>query len=194
MKRLIVVFSLVISCAVVASAQGLSIGGAMENFSLADTHGKAQTLNDLKGTKGAVIIFVSAQCPVVRMYNERMNALAADYKAKGINVVGINSNVTEAPGEVMAHGDATFKFPVLIDKNSVLADKVGANNTPEVFFVDAKNVLVYHGAIDNNRGGDKVTEPYLRNAFDAVIAGKKVEKSNTAAFGCTIKRSGSISN
>jgi peroxiredoxin len=188
MKRLAILFSLLFTFAIAAQAQGLAIGGTMENFSLTDTNGKTQTLNDVKGTNGVVIIFVSSQCPVVRGYNDRMNQLAIDYKAKGINVVGVNANVTESPTEIKAHGEATYKFPVLIDKNSVLADKLNANSTPEAFFVDAKNVLLYHGAIDNDRSGRNVTEPYLRNAFDASLAGKKVEKASTVAFGCTIKK------
>ena len=190
MKRAILLAAVLTSLAVAANAQGVAIGATVENFSVTDTSGKAQTLNDIKGTNGAVIIFVSAHCPVVRAYNERMNIFANEYAAKGINVIGINSNVTEMPGEVKAHGDATYKFPVLIDKNSALADKLGATKTPEVYFVNAKNVLLYHGAIDNNRGGDNVTEPFLKNALDATLAGKKIEKTSTGAFGCTIKKPG----
>jgi len=190
MKRVVLLFAAILAIGVAANAQGLAIGGKMENFSLTDANGKAQTLNDVKGTNGTVIIFVSSQCPVVRAYNERMNQIATDYKAKGINVIGVNANVTESPMEIKMHGEATYKFPVLIDKNSVLAEKINANNTPEAFFVDSKNVLLYHGAIDNDRSGRNVTEPYLRNAFEAALAGKKVEKASTVAFGCTIKKPG----
>ena len=170
------------------NAQGLTVGATVENFALPDTNGKTQTLNDMKGTNGAVIIFVSAQCPVVKGYNDRMNQLAAEYKAKGITVIGINSNVTETPAQIKTHADATYKFPVLIDKNSVFADKLGADVTPEVFYVDAKNVLLYHGAIDNDRSGRNVTDQYLRTAFDASLGGKKIERTSANAFGCTIKR------
>ena len=69
----------------------------------------------------------------------------------------------------------TFNFPVLIDKNSVLADKLGATRTPEAYFVDAKNVLMYHGAIDNDKSGSNITTPYLRTAFDSALAGKKID-------------------
>jgi peroxiredoxin len=172
------------------SAQGLTVGSAMENFSLPDTNGKIQSLNDIKGAKGAVIVFVSAQCPVVRGYNDRLNQIATDYRAKGINVIGINSNVTENGEQIKTHAALTFKFPVLIDKNSLLADKLGASHTPEAYFVDSKNVLLYHGAIDNDRSGKNVTEPYLKTAFDASLAGKKIEKTSVEAFGCTIKRAG----
>ena len=190
MKKTAFLFSLFFAFVLTANAQGLAIGATMENFSLADTSGKMQSLNEMKGTKGSVIIFVSAQCPVVRMYNERMNQIASDYQAKGINVIGINSNVTENGEQIKSHAALTFNFPVLIDKNSVLADKLGATRTPEVYYVDSKNTLLYHGAIDNDRFGKNVTEKYLTSAFDLSLAGKKIEKTSVDAFGCTIKRAG----
>lgn len=188
MKLAALLFTIFLAFASTANAQGLNIGATMDNFSLADTGGKTQTLNDMKGAKGTVVIFVSSQCPVVRGYNERINQLAMDYKAKGINVIGINSNVTENGEQVKTHAELTYKFPVLIDKNSLLADKLGANSTPEAFFVDARNVLLYHGAIDNDRSAKNITEPFLRTAFDASLTGKKIEKASTVAFGCSIKR------
>lgn len=190
MKRTAFLFTAFFAFVIGANAQGISVGGTMDNFSLTDTNGKTQTLNEMKGTKGAVIIFVSAQCPVVHMYNERMNQIATDYKAKGINVIGINSNVTENGEQIKSHAALTFNFPVLIDKNSVLADKIGATRTPEAYFVDAKNVLLYHGAIDNDRFGKNITDKYLRTAFDSSLTGKKIERTSVDAIGCSIKRSG----
>src|SRR3982751_12410 len=74
---------------------GLEIGGTVESFSLPDTDGAVKTLNDLKGKKGTVIVWLSAQCPVVKGYKDRINEIAGEYRAKGINLVGINSNATE---------------------------------------------------------------------------------------------------
>ena len=190
MKRAILLIAVLTLMAVAASAQkAAAVGSTLETFSLPDTDGKTWSLNDIKGSNGVVLIFVSAQCPVVRSYNERMNELAAAYKAKGINVVGINSNVTESLDWVKSHSASTHKFPVLIDKGFVLADKLGATVTPEAYYIDAKNVLLYHGAIDNDRSGGNVTERYLTAAFDASLAGKKIERTSANAFGCTIKRS-----
>ena len=188
MKKVTFLFTVFFAFALAANAQGLSIGATMENFLLADTNGNMHLLNDLKGSKGALVIFVSSKCPVVGLYNERINQIATDYKAKGINVIGINSNITENGEMVKSHAELTYKFPVLIDKNSLLADKLGANFTPEFFFVNAKNILLYHGALDNDRYAMNITDQYLRNAFDASLAGKKIEKASTAAFGCSIKR------
>ncbi|MEO7539642.1 MAG: redoxin domain-containing protein [Pyrinomonadaceae bacterium] len=188
MKRVVLIFGLLIAAVVASSAQNLAIGSTMQNFSLADTSGKTQTLDGLKGKNGAVVVFLSSQCPVVRAYNERINQIASDYAAKGISFIGINSNVSEAPDAIKTHAELNYHFPVLLDKNSVLADKLGASVTPEVYYIDAKNVLLYHGAIDNDRSGRSITDPYLRTAFDASLAGKKIERATASAFGCSIKR------
>lgn len=195
MKRVAFLFTMLFAFALAANAQGIAIGTTMENFSLPDANGKMQTLNDLKGPNGAVLVFVSSQCPVVKAYNERMNQIVADYAAKGITFIGINANVTEMekgaakPADwVKTHIADTYKFNVLFDKGNVLADKLGATVTPEAYFVDAKNVLLYHGAIDNDRQGKNISDPFLRAAFDASLAGKKIERTSANVFGCTIKR------
>ena len=175
----------------VAAADALAIGTVVENFSLSDVDGKSQTLDRLKGKNGTVVVWLSAQCPVVRGYKDRINEIAAAYHTKGINFVGINSNSTEDLAWVKSNiTEYGYKFPVLIDKGNVLADKWGATVTPEVFYLDAKNKLLYHGAIDNDRSGNNVTDPFLKAAFDASLGGKAIAKTRANAFGCSIKRVG----
>lgn len=189
MKRVLGWFTLMIAFAFAASAQSIAIGDTMDDFSLSGTDGKTHSLNSLKGKNGAVVMFLSAQCPVVKAYIERINAVAADYNSKGITFIGINSNHTEDLAWVKSDAEQNFaKFPMLIDKGNKLADKLGATVTPEAYFVDSKNVLLYHGAIDNDRSGKAITDQYLRTAFDAALAGKKIERTKANAFGCTIKR------
>ena len=77
---------------------------------------------------------------------------------------------------------------MLIDKGNKLADKLGATVTPEAYYVNSKNVLMYHGAIDNDRSGKAITDQYLRTALDQSLSGQKVENTRKNAFGCTIKR------
>jgi peroxiredoxin len=172
----------------VSAKDGLAVGATMENFKLADTSGWEKSFNDLKGKNGAILVFLSVQCPVVKGYDARIVKLAEDYAAKGVNVIGINSNATEASDKVKAHAAKNYKFPVLIDKGNVLADKLGANVTPEIFYINEKNVLVYHGAIDNSRNGENITDNFLRDAIDSNLSGKAVAKTTTNAFGCSIKR------
>ncbi len=188
MKRSMWVSFLVLAFSMVIGAQGLAIGGKIEDFSLADATGKVQTLDRLEGDKGAVVVFLSAQCPVVKAYNQRINDISTEYKAKGINFIGINSNMTESADWVRSHASENYNFPVLIDKNNILADKLGASVTPEAYYVDQNGILVYHGAIDNDKSAANITESYLKNALDLFLGGQKVVKTTARAFGCSIKR------
>lgn len=175
----------------IGEARDVSVGSAIESFSLPDTDGKTRSLDELKGKNGAVIVFLSAQCPVVEVYNERINQIAAEYASKGISFIGINSNSTESLDWIKSDAaEAGYKFPLLIDKGNVLADKLGATVTPEVYYIDNKNVLKYWGAIDNDRSGRAITDTYLKAAFDSVLGGKAVAKTRANAFGCSIKRVG----
>ncbi len=166
-----------------------AIGATIEDFTLPDASGQEHSLKSLAGKKGTVLLFVSVQCPVSNAYNERMEKLAQDYKAKGIAVIGINSNVKEDVASVKTHAETNrFTFPVLKDPGNKIADRLGATVTPEAYFVDPSNKLLYHGRIDNSRNGDQIDSPDLRNAIDASLAGKPIEKTEAKAFGCSIKR------
>jgi peroxiredoxin len=177
-----------------AAAEGnepapVALGATVENFTLPDADGRAQSLASLRGKNGTALIFVSTRCPVSNMYNERMQKLAEDYKAKGVAVVGINSNLEETPAEIKSHAqEKGLKFTILKDAGNRVADKLGAGRTPEVFLLDAGGRLVYHGALDNAQNPVMVNTHHLRNAIDAVLAGKPVERPEVKAFGCTIKR------
>ncbi len=166
-----------------------AIGSIIEDFKLPDADGKEHSLNALKGKNGAVLIFVAVQCPVSNAYNERMEKLAQEYKARGINVIGINSNGAESAEAVKAHA-VTHKltFPILKDPGNKIADRLGASVTPEAYFLDANNKLVYRGRIDNAKDGTQVSANDLRDALDATLAGKPVAKATANAFGCSIKR------
>lgn len=172
-----------------AAAQSIEIGATMADFSLSDTAGTMRSFESLKGEKGTVIVFLSAQCPVVKQYNERLNAIADEYKSKGIAFVGLYSNVTESLEWVKEESTRVgYKFPLLMDSGHVIADKLGATVTPEMYFFDTKNVLIYHGAIDNDKYGKNITDNYLRDAFTAKLAGQRIMRPTAQATGCTIKR------
>ena len=64
----------------------------------------------------------------------------------------------------------------------------GAERTPEVFLFDGDRRLVYHGAIDDSREEDEVSERYLGDAIEAVLAGESPAVDETPAVGCTVKR------
>jgi peroxiredoxin len=166
-----------------------AIGATIEDFTLPDVNGTERSLKSLAGKNGTVLIFIAVQCPVSNAYNERMEKLAEDYKAKGIAIVGINSNVAEDAAAVKAHAaEHKLAFPILKDAGNKIADKLGATVTPEAYFLDANNKLLYHGRIDNARNPAQLETSDLRNALDAALSDKPIEKTEAKAFGCTIKR------
>ena len=170
-------------------SSGVAIGQPVADFKLPDVNGKDQSLASIKGKNGTVLIFISAQCPMVKAYAERIEKLAQDYRARGVNVVGINSNATESIDYMKEQiANEKFSFVVLKDKGNKIADMLGAERTPEVYFLDASNKLVYHGRIDNHRDVSLVQANDLRDAIEATLAGKPVVKTEAAAFGCSIKR------
>lgn len=181
---------LFVSFAGVGNAEDVfPIGKKIDNFTLTDTNGAERSFNNLKGKNGTVIVFLSAQCPVVKGYNERINKIAKEYEAKGIAFIGINSNSTESLDWVKSDAsEVGYKFPLLIDKGNVFADKLGATVTPEFYQFDTENKLVYHGPADNSRKGDNITKNYLSDALTAMLGGKEITNTRENAFGCSIKR------
>src|ERR1051326_4231945 len=166
-----------------------AIVSTIDDFSLPDVDGAQHSLKSLAGKNGTVLIFISVQCPVSNAYNERMEKLAEDYKAKGIAVIGINANASEDAAAVKAHAaEHNLAFTILKDPSNKVADKLGASVTPEAYFLDANNKLLYHGLINNPRNAAKMKPSDLRNALDGALGGKPVEKTEARAFGCTIKR------
>ncbi len=199
MKKLSAVALLALSFIVAAPAAfvapaadakaALAVGAVAPDFTLPDADGQQHTLASLKGKSGTLIIFVATECPVSNAYNARMQKLAEDYRAKGVNVVGINSNVAETAARVKQHAaEKGLTFTMLKDVGNVVADRFDAQVTPEAYLLDASGKLVYHGRIDNSRNGDAITSSELRDAVEAVLAGKPVEKTEVKAFGCSIKR------
>ena len=151
--------------------------------------GRAHSLASLKGKSGTLILFIATKCPVSNAYNARMQKLADDYRARGVNVVGINSNSTEPAAEVKQHAAANgLNFTILKDPGNQIADRYDAQVTPEAYLLDASGKLVYRGRIDNSRFGYLITATELRDAIEATLAGRAVEKTEVKAFGCSIKR------
>jgi peroxiredoxin len=166
-----------------------AIGTVIDDFKLPDADGSDHSLKALMGKKGAVVIFIATKCPVSNAYNDRMQKLAEDYKAKGINVIGINANSTEPSAEVKSHAaEKGLKFTILKDDGNKIADRLGATRTPEAYVLDTNYKLVYHGRIDNSQKIEGITSNDLREALDEMLAGKAISKTGGAAFGCSIKR------
>jgi peroxiredoxin len=189
-KQILLALVLTALAASLASANEgvMAIGTKLNGFSMADPAGAVHSYKELKGKNGTLVIFLSAQCPVVAGYKDRINQLAAEYESRGVRMVGVYSNATEDLAWVTRHSSENYNFTVLIDKDNVFADKLGASFTPEVYYFNTEDVLDYHGAIDNDRYGRNITKQYLKTALDEKLGGGSISVQDTRAFGCTIKR------
>jgi peroxiredoxin len=186
MKNWIITAALV--CAGLAKGQDFKLGTKIDNFTVQNLTGNPLTFSQLKGDV-TVVIFISVQCPVSNAYNDRMKALYTDYAPKGVHFLFLNANSTEPAPAVSQHAaEHSFPFPVYKDASNIVADRFGAQATPEVFVIDRASTVLYHGSIDDSQSPDRIQKQWLRKALDAVLAGHPVEKSETKAFGCTIKR------
>jgi peroxiredoxin len=167
-----------------------SPGDRVDDFTLKGTDGKDYKLSDaLNKSSYIVIMFWSTECPFVQAYTDRINKLADDYRIKAVTFWAINSNNTESMEDAKTHAaEKGYPFPVLKDVNNIIADKLGATRTPEVFLLDKQRFIFYHGRIDDSRDPEKVTSRDLKNALDEVLSGKDVNVKTTKSFGCTIKR------
>lgn len=168
------------------------IGAVAPDFTLPPAAGGAPVaLKDLlsKG-KAVVVIFDATKCPYAIGYKGRVADMGKEYAGKGVTFVTINSNKTEPAVEVAEDAKKNgFAFPVLKDEGNKVADLYDARKTPEVYVLDPKGTLLYRGRIDETHEDPKnVKSPDLRNALEAILAGKPVPAAETKAFGCSIKR------
>lgn len=182
----------------VNTAKGYEIGDVVEDFSLKNIDGKNVSLKDFKKAKGVILVFTCNHCPYSKMYEERIIALDKKYKDLGYPVVAINPNDPIAsPGDDFESmkkraKEKGFTFPYLFDKGQTVYPKFGATRTPHVFILNKTKkkdmVVSYIGAIDNNaRNASAVSEEYVADAIDTLLAGKKLTTTKTKAIGCSIK-------
>ncbi|HXK58471.1 MAG TPA: redoxin domain-containing protein [Acidobacteriota bacterium] len=196
MRSTVALFTIAAFCFIIALAQAeaaVKVGDTVTDFALTDVRtGKEISLRDLKGPAGVALIFIATECPYSNAFNKVMADLAKEYKAKGINVVGINPNKTEPADAVKRHADNNGLDFVVLKDSGAIADQFGATRTPEVFLLDSQMTVRYHGAIGNSKlpttKAEQARADDLRPALDAVIQGAPVEVAQTKAFGCTIKR------
>tara|TARA_B100000963_G_scaffold260415_1_gene228676 strand:- start:217 stop:843 length:627 start_codon:yes stop_codon:yes gene_type:complete len=164
--------------------------------------GNANTLLDLKGDKGLLVIFSCNTCPFVvgngsktEGWEGRYNGLAELAESLDIGMVLVNSNEAKREGDdslaaMKEHAkEAGYTMPYVVDEGSKLANACGARTTPHVYLYNSKLELAYRGSIDDNvNRSEEVKERYLHMAMQRMAEGKKIKTTETKAIGCSIKR------
>jgi peroxiredoxin len=179
----------------VTASKMLNLGTSAPDFTLPDTQGNKVSLADFKEAPALLVIFMCNHCPFVKHVSSKLTELIKEYQAKGVSVVGINSNdvssYPEDSPEMMAEAarENGFTFPYLYDENQQVAKTYRAACTPDFFLFDKDKKLVYRGQMDNSRPSNDipVTGNDLTTAIDSVLAGEAVNPKQKPSMGCNIK-------
>jgi peroxiredoxin/mono/diheme cytochrome c family protein len=165
------------------------------DFTLKDPRDdRAVSLSDFKDKKAVVVVFLGTECPVNNAFVPVLVKLHEEYSAKGVQFIGVNANRQDTPPRVAEHARKFgVPFPVLKDPGNAVADRFGAERTPEAFVLDGERAVVYRGRIDDQFGvgysrPGKPTRRDLAEALDEVLAGKPVSRPTTKVSGCPISR------
>lgn len=181
----------------------LAIGSTAPDFNLPGVDDKSYQLKDFADSDILVVIFTCNHCPTAQAYEERIKKLVTDYKDKGVAVVAISPNDPEAlrlnemgytdvgdsfeECKIRAR-DHEFNFPYLYDgETQEVSKKYGPRATPHVFIFDKERKLQYEGGFDDSDNPERVKKHYVREALDALLAGKPIPENNTPTRGCSIK-------
>jgi peroxiredoxin len=163
-------------------------------FALTDTSGAVHTEKEWSSGSGVVIYFITTDCPVSNGYVPEMNRIANDYESRGFRFYGVIADTDTSIEELRKHAhEFAYTFPVLIDPHQVLIKLANADVTPEAAALTPKGDLKYLGRIDNQvesfgKHRASATLHDLRNALDAVLAGKMPVNASGPPVGCTINR------
>ncbi len=167
---------------------GQALGGRVPIFTLPAVGGGQTSLDGaLEAKRGAVVVFWSGVCSHCRRYDGYLNGFAARFG--DLALVVIASRQSETAGDLRRMiADRKLTFPILHDAARRVAHQWLVEQTPRVFLIDGERSLLYRGAIDNFKyPGDADYLPYLEPAIDDFLAGRPIERPETASFGCAVE-------
>ena len=174
----------------------LALGTPAPAFSLPDVvSGKMVSLETFKDAKALLVMFICRHCPYVVHVQEGLARLGRDYAGKPVGIVAISANDAanypdDAPEQLKAMAATLgFTFPFCHDESQAVAQAYTAACTPDLFLFGPDRRLVYRGQLDDSRPGNgkPLTGRDLRQAIDAVLAGRVVPSDQKPSAGCNIK-------
>lgn len=174
------------------------IGKTAPDFTLPDLNGKKHSLHDYRG-KIVVLEWYNPDCPFVKaghthgsLKNQGNTVNAAPAKIW----LAINSGRKGAPGTGLEYNKKMARqyaitYPILLDESGAVGRAYGAAKTPQMYVIDAKGILRYTGAIDNDYLAKKTKKGlpvinYVKNALAEIAAGEKVTTPRIRPYGCGI--------
>ncbi|MDR7509918.1 MAG: redoxin domain-containing protein [Armatimonadota bacterium] len=171
----------------------LEVGSPLIPFTLRDAAGHRVGTDDYRSARVLGVVFTCLHCPYALAWEDRLIRIQRDYAGRGVQLLLVNpTDPRRHPedGEESMRRRAQergYPFPFLADPAQEVARRYGATRTPEVFLFDSAGILRYHGGVDDNSEDPAaVRHPYLRQALDALLAGRTPPLAETPVIGCRI--------
>lgn len=174
----------------------VSLGTKASKFNLLDvTIDSFKSLDELKGDKGTVIMFICNHCPYVKHVNKTIVEIAKKYQQSGIKFIAISSNdvlnYPEDSPELMKENaiEYNFCFPYLYDETQQTAKVYDAACTPDFYVYNSDLELVYRGQLDDSRPGNNIDcdGADLINAINCLCNDEINTRPQKPSIGCNIK-------
>lgn len=191
-QRLIVVLlSMLVSAVTVRAQETTKIGDPINKLKFTDIRSLPRTLDDFGKKTAYVFVFTNTSCPLAKRYLPVLHELEKEYRARDVQFVAVNSaeedSILTMATQAVQHD---MEFPFVKDFGGQCARTLGVKRTPEAVVLDGEKRLRYRGRIDDQyRLGGVRKEPTsrdLKDALDAVLAGKPVANAETEVDGCPI--------
>jgi len=171
------------------------LGTAAAEFNLPNVDGRMVSLDTAAGPRGTLVMFICNHCPFVKHVADQLAQVGREAIGRGIGVVAISANdvathPADSPEQMVREAEERgYPFPYLYDESQEVAKAYKAACTPDFFLFDPYRRLVYRGQLDDSRPGNgvPVTGHDLRQAIEALVAGRSPVAEQRPSIGCNIK-------
>jgi hypothetical protein len=142
--------------------------------------------------RAVAFVFLVPDCPISNSYAPELNRVDSDYGARGVRLFLIQVDPELSIDDAREHArQYQLQPPLVLDKGHMWVRKIGATVTPQAAVLSPAGKVLYLGRIDNRYVGlgkrrEQVTVHDLRDALDAVLAGRPITQPRTEAIGCPI--------
>ena len=164
----------------------------VDNFMLVDAQNlEAHELYRMADDKAIVLVSTGNGCPIARAMMPTLKALRDKYKAQGVEVMLVDSNLQDSREAIAAEAkEFGIDIPILMDSNQLVGEALGVTRTAEVFIVNPKTwTVAYHGPLDDRSdyGVQKaVAHEFASDALAATLAGQPAMPATQASKGCLV--------
>jgi len=160
---------------------------------LRDINGVAHGSLEKPQARWNVLFFITSDCPIANQYAPEIQRICNAYEPKGASCLLVYADASMTPVQIRNNSKDYFHsaYPAIFDEGYRLAHKAGATVSSEVAVFSSGAKLEYRGRIndfyaDLGTPRQRVTHHDLRDALDALAAGKPVPNPRTQAIGCFI--------